>query len=78
MQEAIRALSGVLEQWLQSDTIPEVDWSRMRSLEFQETLRTRNERAKRLMSAQCVSCPDFDNHVSLPPSSCQHPVTEGF
>ncbi|TFY63324.1 hypothetical protein EVJ58_g3329 [Rhodofomes roseus] len=62
MQEAIRALSGVLEQWLQSDSIPEVDWSRMRSLEFQETLRARNERAKRLVAAQCTSCPDFDDH----------------
>ncbi|KAH9929726.1 antiviral helicase [Fomitopsis serialis] len=58
----IKALSGVLEQWLQSDDIPEVDWSRMRSLEFQETLRTRNERAKRLVAAQCTSCPEFDDH----------------
>ncbi|KZT72960.1 ATP-dependent RNA helicase [Daedalea quercina L-15889] len=62
MQEAIRALASVLEEWLQSDAIPEVDWSRMRSLEFQETLRSRNERAKRLVNAQCTSCPDFDNH----------------
>lgn len=64
MEEAIQALSGVLKQWLQSDSIPEVDWSRMRSLDFQETLRSRNERAKRLAIAQCTSCPDFDDHVS--------------
>ena len=70
MQEAIKALSGVLEQWLQLDDIPEVDWSRMRSLEFQETLRTRNERAKRLVAAQCTSCPEFDDHVSLVPAAC--------
>ncbi|EPT03462.1 hypothetical protein FOMPIDRAFT_1158982 [Fomitopsis schrenkii] len=62
MEEAIQALSGVLKQWLQSDSIPEVDWSRMRSLDFQETLRSRNERAKRLAIAQCTSCPDFDDH----------------
>lgn len=64
MEGAIQALSGVLEQWLQSDSIPEVDWSRLRSLEFQETLRSRNERAKRLVSAECTSCPHFDDHVS--------------
>ena len=78
MQEAVRALSAVLESWLQSDSIPEVDWSRMRSLEFQETLRTRNERAKRLVSAQCTSCPDFDDHVSPFPPFSQHPVIYGI
>lgn len=64
MQDAIQSLTAVLEQWLSSKTIPEVDWSHIRSLDFQEILRSRNELAKRLADYACTLCEAFDSHVS--------------
>ncbi|GBE77514.1 Putative ATP-dependent RNA helicase [Sparassis crispa] len=62
MQHAIGSLSMVLSDWIASGRIPEVDWSRIRSLDFQETLRSRNELAKRLPGYACILCEDFDDH----------------
>ncbi|KAI0931412.1 hypothetical protein AcV5_005097 [Taiwanofungus camphoratus] len=65
MQDAIQSLTAVLEQWLSSKTIPEVDWSRIRSLDFQEILRSRNELAKRLADYACTLCEAFDSHYAI-------------
>lgn len=65
MQDAVKSLSIVLDQWLQSDTIPEIDWSRVRSLDFQETLGARNELVVKSAECQSVNCEDFEDHVSV-------------
>lgn len=71
MRTAVELLGEVVKSWIvdserrTSDRkIPEVDWRKMRSLEFQETLQSRGvlERANRDRS--CLLCPDFDSHVS--------------
>lgn len=70
MNEAIALLRGVLDEWTQREAridengeIPEVDWGRMRQLEFQEALRTREAIAKRLGGKECVLCERFEEHV---------------
>ncbi|KII94033.1 hypothetical protein PLICRDRAFT_171718 [Plicaturopsis crispa FD-325 SS-3] len=65
MREAIGSLNDLTKEWATSETIPEVDWSKMRSLDFQEILRTRNALAKRLEGHACTLCGDFDHHYSL-------------
>lgn len=60
-------LQEVLNEWLVSDAIPEVDWkSRMKALEFQEMLRERDALIARLPSYTCKQCPDFEEHVRTP------------
>lgn len=64
MREGITALSVTLQEWLaDGDPIPEVDWGKMRSLDFQETLRRRNAVWERNSDRECLQCPDFSRHV---------------
>ena len=44
--------------------IPEVDWRKMRSLEFQETLRSREVLERTNKERSSLLCPDFAIHVS--------------
>ncbi|KAI0639904.1 antiviral helicase [Trametes polyzona] len=62
MNDAMRSLQQVLAEWLRAGSIPEVDWVKLKSLEFQELLRKRNELVPRLDRYTCVSCPSFDDH----------------
>ncbi|KAG6335915.1 hypothetical protein ID866_3169 [Astraeus odoratus] len=43
MLEAITFLQSAIQEWISAGAIPEVNWGRMRQLEFQETLRKRDE-----------------------------------
>ncbi|KAI9057026.1 antiviral helicase [Trametes sanguinea] len=65
MNDAMRSLQGVLGEWLQQGSIPEVDWNRLRALDFQELLRTRNELVPRLNTFACISCPEFEEHYTF-------------
>lgn len=58
------ALEMVVTEWTTAGTLLEIDWSRMRTLEFQETLRARNEIIESLQTFECTYCKDFDGHVS--------------
>ncbi|KAF9245735.1 ATP-dependent RNA helicase [Melanogaster broomeanus] len=60
--EAMAALELVVTDWIAAGTVSEVDWSRMRTLEFQEALRARNEISKRLQEYECTLCEHFDDH----------------
>lgn len=55
---------------------PEVEWPRVRSLEFQEAARTLEALLKRVDTFACVHDPDFDDKVrfplSLSPSSDEY------
>jgi hypothetical protein len=73
MKETVKNLEEVMRSWIvdseressDSDrTIPEVDWGKMRSLDFQETLRSRRILEKNNSNRSCLLCPDFDIHVS--------------
>ncbi|KLO05470.1 translation repressor [Schizopora paradoxa] len=57
----------VKTEWIPSGRVPEIDWSRVRTLEFQETLARRESLAAKLGSQsqwQCLSCEDFKHHFS--------------
>lgn len=63
MNAAVEALQSLVDEWVIAKAIPENDWERMRGLDFQELLRTRNRLAKQLESRVCIQCSDFGNHV---------------
>jgi len=70
MNEAISLLRGILDEWTRREAridengeMPEVDWGRMRQLEFQEALRSREAIAKRLEGKSCALCEQFEQHV---------------
>lgn len=65
MREAVIQLNALVQEWVQAGHthVPEVEWSRMRQLEFQETLRNRNALAQTLYGNPCLQCPDFESHV---------------
>lgn len=71
MRETIELLEECVRSWVvdsekeASDRkIPEVDWRKMRSLDFQEILQSRGVLEKINNGRSCLLCPDFDIHVS--------------
>lgn len=69
MLEIINSLQVLVQKWRSAGSIPEVNWGRMRTLDFQDALRTRNDRVKRREGLSCTLCGEFDDHVS---SHCSH------
>jgi len=63
MNAGIKALQSVVDEFMSTGQIQEVGWNRMRSLEFQEILRSRITLAEKLAHNVCLSCPDFQDHV---------------
>jgi len=63
MKDVIASLQILVEEWLTVAAIPEVDWSRLRGLEFQEILRSRDFVAEKSRKRQQL-CPHFFEHVS--------------
>ncbi|KAF7784214.1 hypothetical protein Agabi119p4_379 [Agaricus bisporus var. burnettii] len=66
MNEGITALSTILQDWLaNNEPIPEVDWSKIRALDFQETQRQRDLVRERNIARACLRCPDFSSHYAI-------------
>lgn len=63
MAEALEMLKGLIVEWKSQPRLPEIDWSRLRALEFQDTLQSRNDLAQRLNDRACLQCPNFTTHV---------------
>jgi antiviral helicase SKI2 len=63
MNDAIAQLGDLANEWTKNNHVPEVDWARVRSLEFQDLLNRKNTLAKRLEGSACVLCKEFDQHV---------------
>lgn len=56
---------AVLHEELSSlPDLPEVEWTRLRALEFQDLLRQRGVLRDRLVKMGCQLCPEFEEHVS--------------
>lgn len=64
MRDGIAGLQSTVDEWIAAGAIQEVDWSRMRVLEFQEIFRSRDSLFKILISTVCQNCPEFLDHVS--------------
>jgi len=63
MLDAINYLQTTIQEWVSAGAIPELSWGRMRQLEFQESLRERDEIFQNIKSSFCTHCPHFDDHV---------------
>jgi antiviral helicase SKI2 len=64
MLEILNSLQILVHNWRTAGTIPEVNWDRIRTLDFQEALRSRNDLAKRRQGSSCTLCAEFHDHVS--------------
>ena len=66
MNEAIAALRPHVNEWMNKGVITEVEWGgRVRDLEFQDLLRSRNSLVKHLRHKECLKCPEMDKHVRV-------------
>jgi antiviral helicase SKI2 len=67
MNEAVEQLNEIAQEWKNNSAsvVPEVDWSKMRQLEFQENLRSRNALETRLEGKGCILCQDLEDHVRI-------------
>lgn len=65
MNGAANTLAELAHEWTQAGKVPEVDWARMRSLEFQDAVRSKDILAKRLDGYTCVHADDFDAKVGI-------------
>jgi antiviral helicase SKI2 len=65
MTNNVRELEALVNEWMLASNIPEVDWSRIRALNFQEVYKSRDALLKKQTSKDCVSCHLFEQHVRL-------------
>ncbi|KAJ3855058.1 antiviral helicase [Lentinula lateritia] len=65
MREVISVLKCIVEEWCNIGTIPEIDWNRMRMMEFQEVLQFRNSLLTQQENKGCLLCNDFEDHYSI-------------
>ncbi|KAJ3895777.1 antiviral helicase [Lentinula edodes] len=65
MREVISVLKGIAEEWCNIGTIPEIDWNRMRMMEFQEVLQFRDSLLTQQENKGCLLCNDFEDHYSI-------------
>lgn len=65
MRDGLAQLSALADEWASAKEIPEIDWSRMRALEFQEILRNRSGLVERSRDSTCLQCPDFGRHYTI-------------
>ncbi|PFH52329.1 hypothetical protein AMATHDRAFT_57402 [Amanita thiersii Skay4041] len=65
LNEGIAELKVLIEEWKEHGTIPEVEWGRMRSLEFQDIIRSREDLTRSMSNRSCFSCPEFRDHYKM-------------
>ena len=57
-------LAAMHEELTSLPELPEVEWTRLRALEFQEVLRQRTTYLDRIAKLGCQLCENFEDHVS--------------
>jgi len=62
MDGAITQLEVIANEWANNNHVPEVDLTRMRSIDVQELLNRRNTCLKRREGLGCVLCKEFEPH----------------
>ncbi|KAG6911376.1 hypothetical protein DXG01_001047 [Tephrocybe rancida] len=65
MKDGIAALQVLVDEWQTAGEIPENEWDRMRAMDFQELLQSRNSITKRLSMRSCTLCGDFTDHYAV-------------
>jgi antiviral helicase SKI2 len=56
-------LQSIIKDWTSLGRVPEVDWSRIRLLEFQDLLRDKATLMDKVEPSICLTCPEFSKHV---------------
>ena len=56
-------LAAMHEELTSLPDLPEVEWTRLRALEFQEVLRQRTSYLDRIVKLGCQLCENFEDHV---------------
>jgi antiviral helicase SKI2 len=56
-------LAGMHEELTSLPELPEVEWTRLRALEFQEVLRQRTSYLERIAKLGCQLCENLEDHV---------------
>ena len=56
-------LAAMHEELTSLPELPEVEWTRLRALEFQEVLRQRTSYLDRIVKLGCQLCEHFEDHV---------------
>lgn len=74
MNSAANMLAELAREWTPAGRVPEVDWARMRSLEFQDAVRSKETLAKRLDAYACVHDDDFDAKVGIDFCFAKRPI----
>lgn len=62
-QTTVEVLKTLYQELAESPELPEVEWTRLRDLEFQEMLRHRIGLTDRLSRLGCQRCPNFEESV---------------
>lgn len=65
MTDTILEIETIVKEWTSTGVVPEVEWSRMRSLDFQEMVRAKDRILSRIQNPACLLCADFDHHVRV-------------
>lgn len=69
-EKMMNALAVLHEDLASLPEVPEVEWTRMRAVEFQDLLRGRLTLSDRIAKLGCQLCEDFDGHVSYTDRGC--------
>ncbi|KAF8665387.1 hypothetical protein AX16_000406 [Volvariella volvacea WC 439] len=64
MQGAVSALAELVHQWVSNQSVAEIDWTRMRQLQFQDVLRNRDAFVKQL-DRKAIACTSFEQHYGM-------------
>ncbi|EJU00146.1 antiviral helicase [Dacryopinax primogenitus] len=62
MKHAAEALQAIALEWQDLDMLPEVEWAKFHTLDFQDTLRNRDNLHRLLSGKACVLCEGFLGH----------------
>ncbi|KAG9011591.1 hypothetical protein FRB93_002652 [Tulasnella sp. JGI-2019a] len=65
MQRTAVALQELAHEWVDVGEIEEVEWDKIRTLEFQDALRARDAYVKRSSGKACLLCEDFQAHYAV-------------
>ncbi|KAF9975728.1 hypothetical protein BGZ73_000530 [Actinomortierella ambigua] len=62
-QELLRYAAEIEDS--KTGLVKEYDWSKLKTLEFQEALRDRKRNVERILTFQCNKCPDLNAHYGM-------------
>lgn len=65
MNSTVEELASIADEFIEDNGIPEVDWTKMRSIEFQDALKTRRSLVKQQKRNDPTSYEHFESQVRI-------------